>query len=123
MNSQKGILQPHITTPAQILNQLKANQADIPTELSVPIPLSAMYQNLIVNIDLDVFIKNNFLVYVICLHLTNHVSYNLYHVLPLPIKIKDTYQVYIHPPRKRILVDGCSQTVLQKVKGKRNQGM
>ena len=62
MNSQKGILQPHITTPAQILNQLKANQADIPTELSVPIPLSAMYQNLIVNIDLDVFIKNNFLV-------------------------------------------------------------
>jgi len=63
MNSQKGILQPHIVTHAQILNQLKASQADIPNELSLPIPLSATYQNLIVNIiDLDVFIKNNFLV-------------------------------------------------------------
>jgi hypothetical protein len=90
MNSQKGILQPHIT-PAQILKQLKASQADIPRELSLPIPLSATYQNLIVSIiDLDVFIKNNFLVYVIRLPLTNHVNYNLYHVLPLPIKIKDT---------------------------------
>jgi hypothetical protein len=81
MNSQKGILQPHIVTPAQILNQLKASQADIPNELSLPIPLSATYQNLIVNItDLDVFIKNNFLVYVIRSPLTNHVNYNLYHV-------------------------------------------
>jgi ribosomal protein L10 len=91
MNSQKGLLQPHIIAPAQILKQLKASQADIPSELSLPILLSATYQNLIVNIiDLDVFIKSNFLVYVIHLPLTNHVNYNLYHVLPLPIKIKDT---------------------------------
>ena len=73
------------------MKQLKASQADIPSELSLPIPLSATYQNLIVNmIDLDVFIKDNFLVYVIRLPLTNHVNYNLYHVLPLPIKIKNT---------------------------------
>jgi len=89
--SQRGILQQHIITPAQIMKQLKASQADIPSELSLPIPLSATYQNLIVNmIDLDVFIKDNFLVYVIRLPLTNHVNYNLYHVLPLPIKIKNT---------------------------------
>jgi len=68
VNSQKGILQPHIITPAQIMKQLKISQADIPSELSLPIPLSATYQNLIVNIiDLDVFIKDNFLVYVVCL--------------------------------------------------------
>jgi ribosomal protein L10 len=60
MNSQKGNLQPHIITPAQKLKQMKASQADIPSELSLPIPLSATYQNLIVNIvDLDVFMKNN----------------------------------------------------------------
>ena len=41
MNSQKGILQPHIITPAQIIRQMKASQADIPSELSLPIPLSA----------------------------------------------------------------------------------
>ena len=101
MNSQKGILQPHFITPAQILNQPKASQADIPSELSLPIPLSATYQNLIVNIiDLDVFIKNNFLVYVIRLPLTNH-------VLPLTIKIKDTDTrfTFIHPEREYLLMD------------------
>jgi hypothetical protein len=40
LNSQKGILQPHIT-PAQIVRQMKASQADIPSELTLPIPLSA----------------------------------------------------------------------------------
>jgi hypothetical protein len=56
MNSQKGILQPHIITAAEIVN--------IPIELSLSIPLSATYQNLIVNIDFDVFIKDQYLVYV-----------------------------------------------------------
>jgi hypothetical protein len=66
LNSQKGILQPHIITPAQIVKQLKASQGDIPAELTLPVSLSATHQNLIVNIvDLDVFIKDNFLVYVI----------------------------------------------------------
>jgi hypothetical protein len=89
MNSQKEILQPHIT-PAQIVQQMKTSQADIPSELSLPIPLSATYQNLILNIiECGVFIKDDFLVYVIRLPLTNHVNY-VYHVLPLPIKVKDT---------------------------------
>jgi hypothetical protein len=58
MNSQKGVLQPHIKTPAQIVKQMKASQADIPRELSIQIPLSATYQNLMVNIiDFDVFIR------------------------------------------------------------------
>jgi len=90
------------------VKQMKASQADIPSELSLPIPLSATYQNLIVNmIDLDVFIKNNFLVYVIHLPLTNHVNYNLYHVLPLPIKIKDadTRFTFILLEREYLLMD------------------
>jgi hypothetical protein len=62
MNSQKGIL-PHIITPAHIVKQMKASQADIPSELSLPIALCATYQNLIVNIiDFDVFIRDHFLV-------------------------------------------------------------
>ena len=90
LNSQKGILQPHIITPAQIVRQLKASQADIPGDLTLPIPLSATHQNVIVNIvHLGVFIKDNFLVYVIQLPLTTHVRY-VYHILPLPIRIKDT---------------------------------
>jgi hypothetical protein len=83
INFQKGILQPHIN-PAQIMKQMKLSQADIPSELSLLIPLSATYQNLVLRlIEFDLFIKSNFLVYAIRLPLINHVVYNVYHVLPL----------------------------------------
>ena len=112
MNSQKGILQPQIITPAQIVKQMRISQADIPSELSLPIPLSATYQNLIVNIiEFDVFIKDSFLVYVIRLPLTDHVNYNVYHVLPLPIEIKntDTRFTFIIPEREYLLMDVAKQ--------------
>lgn len=108
LNSQKGILQPHIITPAQIAKQMKASQADIPAELTLPIPLSATHQNLLVNIvDLDVFIKDRYFVYVIRLPLTNHVKYNVYHVLPLPIQIVDTDNqfTFILPEHEYLLMD------------------
>jgi hypothetical protein len=66
MNSQKGVLQPQIITPAQIMKHMKASQADMPPELSFPLPLSAAYQHLVlIIIDFDVFLKGNFLVYII----------------------------------------------------------
>jgi hypothetical protein len=102
MISQKVILQPHIITLAQNVKQMKGSQADIPSELSLPMPLSAAYQNLIVNIiDLDVFLRDNFLVYVIHLLLMDHVIY-VYRILPLPIKIKntDTKFTFILPERE-----------------------
>jgi len=94
--------------PAQIVKQIKTSQADIPAELTVPVPLSATPQNLIVHIiDLDVFIKDNFLVYVIRLPLTNHVKYNVYHVLPLPIRLEDASNrfIFILPEREYLLMD------------------
>jgi methyl-accepting chemotaxis protein len=47
VNAQKGILQPHIITPAQIMNQMKLNQAGIQGDLTLSIPLSAAYHNLV----------------------------------------------------------------------------
>jgi len=87
---------------------MKASQADIPSELSLPIPLRATYQNLVINIiDLGVFIRNNFLVYVLRLPLTNHVRFNVYHVLPIPIKIRDTDTkfTFILPEHECLLMD------------------
>jgi hypothetical protein len=56
MYSQKGILQLHIISPAQIVQQMKESRADIPSELSLLIPLSAAYQNLVLHIiDFDVY--------------------------------------------------------------------
>jgi hypothetical protein len=108
VNSQKGILQPHILTTAQLMKQMKASQADIPSELSLPMPLSATYHNGVLRlIDFDVFLKGNFLVYVIRLPLTNHVKYNVYRVLPWPIQIKKTESklTFIMPEREYLLMN------------------
>jgi hypothetical protein len=78
----------------------------------LPIPLSETYQNLVLRlIEFDVFTKGNFLVYVICLPLTNHVNYNLCHILPLPIKIKNTDSkfTFILPVHEYLLMDIAKQ--------------
>jgi hypothetical protein len=78
----------------------------------LPIPLSAAYQNLILRIiEVDVFLKGRYLVYVIRLPLTNHVKYSVYHVLPLPIRMRDTESkfTFILPEREYLLMDIAKQ--------------
>jgi hypothetical protein len=45
VNSQKGVIEPQFVTPAQIVEQVKINQPDMPSGLSLPIPTSATYQH------------------------------------------------------------------------------
>jgi len=74
MNSQKGVLQPQIITPAQIMKHMKAGQADMPPELSLPLPMSAAHHHLVLRItDFDVFLNRYFLVYIIRLPLPNRI--------------------------------------------------
>ena len=44
IDSQKGVIQLQLITPALILEQVKHSQADIPSDISLPIPTSAAYQ-------------------------------------------------------------------------------
>lgn len=108
VNSQEVVIHPQIISPAQILEQGIINQADMPSDLSLPIPMSATHQHILFKIvSIDVFLKGLFLVYVIRLPLTNSVHYNLYHVLLLPIKIKGTYSkfTFIQPEHDYLLMD------------------
>ena len=80
----------------------------MPSDLSLPIPTSATYQHLLLKIiSIDVFLREHFLVYVIRLPLTNNVFYNLYHIFPLPIKIKgtDSKFIFIQPEHDYLLMD------------------
>ena len=91
---------------------MKVSQADMPPELSFPLPLSAAYQHLVLRIiDFDIFLKGNFLVYVIRLPLTNSITYNLYHVLPLPIQVRNTDSkfTFLLPEREYLLMDTAKQ--------------
>ena len=56
INSQKDVIQPLLITPAQIWGQVKHSQADIPSDISLPIPKNATYQYLVLRITtFDVF--------------------------------------------------------------------
>jgi len=89
------------------MKHVKASQADMPPELSLPLPLSAAYHLLVLRIiDFDIFLKGNFLLYVIRLPLTkNSINYNLYRVLPLSIQVRNTESIFIFllPEREYLL--------------------
>jgi hypothetical protein len=107
VNSHKGVIQLQLITPAQIFEQVKVSQDDMPSDLSLPVP-SATYQYLFLRIvSIDVYIQGKFLVYVIRLPLTNNVSYNLYRVLPFPIRAKgtDSKFIFIQPEHEYLLTD------------------
>ena len=79
-----------------LMKWMKASHTDMPPKLPLPLSLSAAYHHLVLRIiDFDVFFKGNFLVYIICLPLTNSINFNLYHVLPLPIQLKNTESKFI----------------------------
>ena len=108
VNAHKGVMQPQLITPAQIFEQVKLSHDDMPSDLSLPVPTSATYQYLLLRIvSIDVFLQGAFLVYVIRLPLTNNVSYNLYHVLPFPIRVKgtDSKFIFIQPEHSHLLMD------------------
>ena len=66
IDSQKGFIETQLIKTAQILEQVKHSQADMPSDLSLPIPKSATYQHLLLKIvNFYVFLKGKFLVYVI----------------------------------------------------------
>ena len=56
-------------------------------------------------IDFDVFLKGNFL------PLTNSITYNLYHVLPLPIQVNNTNSkfIFLLPECEYLLMDTAKQ--------------
>jgi hypothetical protein len=72
VNFQKGVIQPQLITPAQILEQVKITQADMPSDLSLPNPTSATYLLLRI-ISIYVYLNGHFHVYVIRPPLTNNV--------------------------------------------------
>ena len=105
INSQKGVIQPQLIKPAQILEQVKHSEADMPSDISLPIPTSATYQHLVLRIvTFDVFLKGKFLMYVIHLPLTMYFSTCT--VSPLPIKVRgtDSKLIFIQPERDCLLM-------------------
>ncbi|XP_046997922.1 uncharacterized protein LOC124613273 [Schistocerca americana] len=107
VNAQKGILQPHIINPVQIVKYLSLIRDEL-KDVKFPVPLAESSRYLLLRIiDLDVFISGSILGYVINIPLIGNNNFNLYRVLPLPKEIpnmKGRY-IYIQPEKEFLLID------------------
>jgi hypothetical protein len=57
LNAQKGIIQPHISSPARLIDILKTSQSGFSRDLNVPVPLSDANAYQLINIlDIDVYL-------------------------------------------------------------------
>jgi hypothetical protein len=66
----------------QIINRLIQIQTDMPSDLMLPFPLSATYHHYVNRlVDIDVFLKDKFLVYIVHVPLTNHIRYEIFHIV------------------------------------------
>ncbi|XP_046382338.1 uncharacterized protein LOC124153285 [Ischnura elegans] len=114
INAQKGVLQPQIISPEEIMTMFDKHKADIPKDLTLPFPQSVAYRSkLLKMLELDVFLSNHVLGYVISIPLSNLVRFNVYHVIPLPIKINGTSMkfIFIQPEREYLLLDKSGRYV------------
>jgi prophage DNA circulation protein len=76
IDAQRGVFEPQLITPAQILEQIKNSQPDMPNDMSLPFPRSATYLSVLLRIvNIDVFFKGKFLVYIIRVPLDNQYGF------------------------------------------------
>jgi hypothetical protein len=112
MNAHKGVMQPQILSPSYLIQVLKDSQDSFPRDLYAPSPLNEVYSYQLINIvTVEVYILSDKLVCVLKVPLTSHNIYDVYRILPFPIKVTDTQDKYtfIQPEKEVILIDKTKQ--------------
>ena len=78
MNAQKGVLHPQIIPPINLMEALIKSVSAFPKDTTLPFPLSKDSAHFILRLcDLQVYIKNGILGYVILLPLVNRGNFNI----------------------------------------------
>jgi hypothetical protein len=110
--AQKGILLPQIVTPEDITEAFQLSQSTLPTGLSLPSTARVAYKHVLMDIvDIDVFLNDNILGYILRIPLVHSVVYNLYKLMPFPTKVRnseDTF-VFISSEEDYLLLDTSKQ--------------
>jgi hypothetical protein len=111
--AQKGILLPQIITPEDIIEAFQQSQSTLPTDLSLHSTARVAYRHVLTDtVDIDVFLNDNILWYILRIPLVRSVVYNLYKLIPFPTKVRnseDTF-VFISSEENYLLMDTLKQT-------------
>jgi hypothetical protein len=112
LNAKTGITQPQVLSPGHMIQILRSSQDTFPRDLQVPVQLSEACTYLLINIlTIETYIVGNNLVYIVKVPLVTHYVYDVYKVLPFPIRINGTKNKYtfIQPEKEYMLIDSTRQ--------------
>ena len=108
--AQKGLLHPAIISPLRFIKELQGVSQHLPGDLQFPVSLNSedAYQLLkLVNIDV-VFVGTN-LIYVIEVPLVQSYRFNIFRIVPLPVKQNNNTYLFILPTTEYLGIDEYKQ--------------
>ena len=110
LNAQSGNIQPQIVPPKLLLISPKKNQSFFPLDTLLPFPLSKDATNLNHKVcEMQVYIQNDRLSYVVSVPLVNKWEFKGHHLLPVPIPINKDKPIYIRTAKSTLCVDKTRQ--------------
>ncbi|XP_046998333.1 uncharacterized protein LOC124613661 [Schistocerca americana] len=111
VNAQKGLLEPHLINPVQVVTYLELIKEDL-KDKKFPVELTKDQGYLLLRIiDIDVVLAGNTLSYVLNIPLVDSSVYTLYRIWPLPAEYDATNKLfaYIEPERNFLLIDDAKR--------------
>jgi hypothetical protein len=113
INAHKGVLQPQIVSPATLMDSLIKSSPAFPKDTTLPFPLSKDSTHLLFRLcNLQVYIKNGILGYMISLPLVNRGTFDVYKLIPIPIALDRNQYLYIETGKPFLWIDKARQYFL-----------
>lgn len=103
--AQQNSIHPAIITPKRIYEELIKAKLNLPTGKYFPIEIKESEIHHLLRITtLKVYYKNSKIVFLMYIPLVDELTFNLYHLIPLPIKHDDKTFVFIQPSSKYLAI-------------------
>jgi hypothetical protein len=106
VHAQKGMLQPQVISPTTLMESLMRSAQAFPKDTTLPFPLSKDSTHVLFRLcDLQVYIKNGILGYVIQLPLVSRCTFDMYRLIPIPIALDRNQFLYIETGKPYLRID------------------
>jgi hypothetical protein len=110
IHAQKGILQPQVVSPIALMDALLKSAPSFPKDTTLPFPLSKSSTHLLLRLcELQVYVKDAMLGYVILLPLVNGGTFDVYRLIPIPISVDRDRFLYLETGKAFLWIDKARQ--------------
>lgn len=110
LHAQVGKVQPQIVPPKVLLQSLRESQASFPRDTVLPFALSSDSTSLVYQMcDVQVYIQNGRLSYVVKVPLVDKGEFKVYYLAPVPFSVGQDKLVYIKTEKPLLCIDTMRQ--------------